>query len=92
MGCRYSSQRTPWWGGYGGCRQGNLASIYVVKLRLRAVFANEQFLCPVARPLVLTKVVTDPFISLSGRRVFKIPKTCLSEISVYSKINKTIPS
>jgi len=48
MGCRYSSQRTPWWGGYGGCRQDDLASTYVVKLRPRAVFANEQFLRPVA--------------------------------------------
>ena len=48
MGCRYSSQRTPWWGGYGGCRQDDLASTYVVKSRPRAVFANEQFLRPVA--------------------------------------------
>ena len=30
-------------------------------------------------------------ISLSGRWIFKFPKTRLSEISVYSKINKTVP-
>ncbi len=48
MGCPYSSQQTPWWGGYSGCRQDDLASTYVVKSRPRAVFAGEQFLLLVA--------------------------------------------